>query len=851
MSHRLDETSVGGARQAARPGEALRRAEAKYRDLVEQLPLIVYIDEPNASSSNIYTSPQTTAILGYTPEDWATDPDLFTAILHPDDCERVLAEHAHAHTTGEPLRTDYRLIKRDGTVVWVHDEGTLVRDEDGAPVCLQGYMLDITGRKEREAAVRESEARVRAMLEAALDAVVTIDHAGAIVEFNVAAERVFGYERADVIGEQMVDLIVPPSQRQAHLRGLQQYLATGEGPVLGKRIEVTAMRADGSEFPIELSIVRVDGLEPPVLTASIRDIGERKKREEALLHTQAIVGSSFDAIIGHTPDGTVTSWNAAAERIFGYSADEMIGHSIAILVPSEREGDLDAVNRRLGGGELVEQFETVCVRKDGTRIEVESTLSPFMDGSGRIIGVSTISRDISARKQAELDLRRLSELNRHQAEHDGLTGLPNRGCFRKRVEQAIATADGNRLGLAVLLIDLDRFKEINDTLGHHCGDLILVELARRFESILRQSDTIARLGGDEFGMLLPQLVDSPRDVEQVLERILAALEQPFRIDELPLCVEASIGIALCPKHGTDVDLLLQRADIAMYAAKKAGVAHALYAEDIDHHDTGSLTLLSELPRAISDHELFLHYQPTIDLRTGEVTSVEALLRWRHPTRGPIPPSEFIPLAEHTGLIRSLTRFVLDEALGQNKRWEGQGHPLTVAVNLSMRNVHDPTLPSQVAELLREWDLPGARLTLEITESAIVSDPARAKSVIEQLSALGVTISIDDFGTGYTSLAYLARLALDQIKIDRSFVLNMHRDPKDAAIVRSIVTLGHDLGLEVIAEGVETKVAWDELALLGCDRIQGFYISRPLPANELSGLLRPNSKRRPSEAEAAA
>jgi diguanylate cyclase (GGDEF)-like protein/PAS domain S-box-containing protein len=577
---------------------SLRRAEAKYRDLVEQLPLIVYIDEPNASSSNIYTSPQTTAILGYTPEEWVSDPELFTKMLHPDDRERVLAEHEHAHATGEALRTDYRLIKRDGGEVWIHDEGTIVRDEDGTAVCLQGYMLDITDRK-----------------------------------------------------------------------------------------------------------------------------------------------------------------------------------------------------------------------------------------------------------QAEYELRRLAALNRHQAEHDSLTGLPNRGCFRERVEQAIAAAEGTGHGLAVLLIDLDRFKEINDTLGHHCGDLILVELARRFEWILRQSDTIARLGGDEFGMLLPHLGGSAGDVDHVLERIVAALERPFRIDELPLHVEASIGVALCPQHGSDVDLLLQRADIAMYAAKKAGVDHALYAQDIDHHDAGNLTLLSELPRAINEGELLLHYQPTLDLRSGELTSVEALIRWRHPTRGLIPPSAFIPLAEHTGLIRSLTRFVLDEALGQSKRWEKVGHRLTVAVNLSMRNLHDPTLPSQIGELLRKWDLPSNRLTLEITESAIVCDPGRAKTVVEELSALGVTISIDDFGTGYTSLAYLARLPLDQIKIDRSFVLDMHNDPSDGAIVRAIATLGHDLGLEVVAEGVETEVACDELALLGCERVQGYYISPPLPPDEVPRLLRARATSAATEAAA--
>ena len=280
-------------------------------------------------------------------------------------------------------------------------------------------------------------------------------------------------------------------------------------------------------------------------------------------------------------------------------------------------------------------------------LEVSSRV--IMEG-GRPIGVQGICRDITARKQADLELRRLSELNRHQALHDDLTGLPNRACFGEQVEHAISVADADGSQLAVLLMDLDRFKEINDTLGHRYGDLLLVELARRLESVLRRSDTVARLGGDEFGILVRQLSDSERDLDQALERILAALEQPFEADGLPLHVEASIGVARYPAHGRDVDLLLQRADVAMYVAKDTGAPHAIYDEELDRHDTASLTLLSELPRAIRNRELVLHYQPKLDIRTGELAGIEALMRWQHPTRGLITPGEFVPAAEKTGLI---------------------------------------------------------------------------------------------------------------------------------------------------------------------------------------------------------
>jgi diguanylate cyclase (GGDEF)-like protein/PAS domain S-box-containing protein len=532
-------------------------------------------------------------------------------------------------------------------------------------------------------------------------------------------------------------------------------------------------------------------------------------------------------------DEILTEVNPAFERVLGYSRDELIGSRLdAYLSPQGIEMSARASERKLSGEAAGTMFEQEFIARDGHLVMLEVS-SRVMEEDGRAIGVQGICRDITARTQADLELRRLSDLNRHQALHDSLTGLPNRVSFGQQVEHAIGVAgtDGSRL--AVLVMDLDRFKEINDTLGHRYGDLLLVELARRLESVLRRSDTVARLGGDEFGILIRQLSDSRVDLDQALERILAALDKPFEVDGLPLYVEASIGVARFPAHGWDVDLLLQRADVAMYLAKETGTPHAEYEPELDRHDAAGLALLSELPRAIRNGELVLHFQPKLDVRSGELAGAEALVRWEHPTRGLIPPGEFVPAAEKTGLIAPLTQYVLDKALGQLAEWSAAGHRLRVAVNLSMRNLHDPGMADQVARLLEKWEIPGERLTVEITESAIVSDPERAAGVIRELKALGVSISIDDFGTGYTSLASLARLAITQLKIDRSFVLNMQDDPDDAAIVRSMITLGHDLGLEVVAEGVENRAAYEQLAALGCDLVQGFWLSRPLPAAALT------------------
>ena len=433
-------------------------------------------------------------------------------------------------------------------------------------------------------------------------------------------------------------------------------------------------------------------------------------------------------------------------------------------------------------------------------------------------------------------LRRQAEENEYLALHDALTGLPNRTLFRDRVQQAILTAKREGASAAVLLMDLDRFKEINDTLGHHSGDVVLQGVGPRLRTLLRESDSVARLGGDEFAVLLPKVADAAAAVD-VAARIRATLERPFDVSGLSLETDASIGIALYPDHGTDVDTLIQRADVAMYLAKDAHTGQEVYAAEQDAYSPARLTLLAELRRALDERELVVFYHPKADLQTGRVRGVEALARWQHPERGLLPPDEFIPLAEHTGLIRALTRYVLDEALRQCSRWRQDGLELAVAVNLSGRDLLDLQLPDDVVRLLEKWNLDPTCLELEITESTILGDPARAKTVLCRLSEMGVRLAIDDFGSGYTSLAYLKRLPVDELKIDKSFVMNMISDENDAVIVRSTIDLGRNLGLGVVAEGVESAEIWDELGALGCDVAQGYFLTRPIAADALTAWLR--------------
>ena len=436
---------------------------------------------------------------------------------------------------------------------------------------------------------------------------------------------------------------------------------------------------------------------------------------------------------------------------------------------------------------------------------------------------------------ASTRLRRQAAENQHLALHDPLTDLPNRSLFHDRAQQAILASRRDQTGIALMILDLDRFKEVNDTLGHHNGDLLLQEIGARLRGGLRESDSVARLGGDEFGLLLPNVADGAEAL-MLGERVRAVLRRPFTLEGVTLDVEASIGIAIYPEHGDDVDSLLQRADVAMYLAKEDRSGCELYASDRDEYSPHRLALAAELRRALDEKELVLHYQPKADLSDGRIVAVEALVRWQHPEHGLLTPDQFVPLAEATGLIRELTLTVLDEALHQQRVWRDDGIDIRVAVNLSARDLYDLTLPASTAELLAKHDVPPTSLELEITESVIVADPMRARAILNRLSEMGVVLAIDDYGTGYSSLGYLKRLPIDEMKIDRSFVMQMADDRNDAAIVRSTVELGRNLGLKVVAEGVETAAAWAHLKALGCDFAQGYYLSKPVPAAEIAALV---------------
>ncbi|MEP6695106.1 MAG: EAL domain-containing protein [Chloroflexota bacterium] len=560
----------------------------------------------------------------------------------------------------------------------------------------------------------------------------------------------------------------------------------------------------------------------PVFEAALMRIASQRATERADASDRQLrdmLDAALDAHIVMDADGRITRWNAQAEAMFGWRHDEIVGKELAetIVPPAFREAHRQGIRHYLKTGDgpmLRRRVEMEALRKNGMMFPVELNVAPIGTADGPAF--SAFLRDISEHRQVDQQLRRL-------AMHDALTGLPNRLLLYDRAEQAFALARRTNASVALLLMDLDGFKDVNDAYGHHVGDILLQEVSIRLRDGLRESDTVARLGGDEFAVLLPDT-----DVAGAVigaKKLRASLEAPISIEGVRMPVASSVGISLFPAHGEDPLTLLRRADIAMYTAKRHGTGVALYEEGSDLEGAARLGLASDLRDALDRGELHLHYQPVIDLRTQRVSMMEALARWNHPRLGLVPPVDFIALAERAGVMPQLSSWALKAALSKARSWEARG--ISIAVNMAVSDLSDPTFPDRVRAAVEESGVTPDCLHLEVTESGVMSEPERILTCLERLRDIGVQIAIDDFGTGSSSLAYLHRLPIQACKIDRSFIRRLTTEASSVAIVRATIELAHALDLRVIAEGVEDSATLDVLKGMGCDLAQGFFIAEPI------------------------
>ena len=818
-----------------RAEHALVESEERYRNVFDYASVGIYQTTPEGDF--IAVNDTMARMLGYdSVDDLLTRNmrrDVYAEPEHRDDLIRRFGQSREKAVSHEVLWK-----RKDGSLIWVTLNAHTVHSSHGVAY-FEGFVYDITERRIAEERLAAANSQRKAVLDAATQvSIIATDPDGTITVFNSGAERMLGYAAEEMIGiRSLLDLHVAWQLEQQALGLTSEFHhAIGDFDVLSLRAAIhgheerewTYIAKGGHEVAVLVSVTAIrsdDGSITGFLHVGT-DITERKSAEETLRTQSAAITSSMDGI-GILDDRLdFTYSNDALARLFGHiEPSSIVGTNLCDLYePPEQVRFVTSILP------IVQQHgrwrgEATGMRSDGTTFPQEISLTPI-DGGGLV----AVVRDITERTYAEEQIK-------HLAYHDALTGLPNRLLFKDRVTVALSHAQRNNSRLAVLFLDLDRFKVINDSLGHNIGDQLLQEVSTRVQTCLRDSDTVARLGGDEFTILLPSLIHSD-DAAPVAQKILDAIRAPFHIEERELFTSTSIGISLYPEDASDAETLIKNADTAMYQAKEQGRDnYQLFNAYVNARALQRIALEHGLRRALNNEEFDVFFQPIVDLRTGVVTGMEALLRWNHPELGSIPPSTFIPLAESAGIMMPIGAWALRQACMRAREWQKAGFTnLSLAVNLSVTQLQSVDLVQRVRATLDETGLPPEQLELEITESTAMQSPEISVRVLGELKKLGIRISLDDFGTGHSSLAYLKRLPIDTLKIDQSFVRDIDADPNSSAIVTAIIAMAHSLRLKVIAEGVELEEQAIFLRRYGCDMMQGFLFTKPVPADEFGMLL---------------
>lgn len=804
----------------------------KRLELAQKAGLRIGLWDWDITANTVIWSDESYRQFGYTRDAFSGRVEDAVTRLHPEDRPRVEDAIRKVLQGGLQYASQYRVVRPDGSICWIDAHGVIVRNGSTHMI---GIGVDITDAKKSEQSLQESEEKYRLLLNSTAEAIYGLDLKGNCTFCNPACARLLGYQDpSHLLGRNMHALMhhtradgTPYPEQECEI-----YVAVRQGRASHVTDEVL-WRAEGTSFPAEYwsyPMYRDGELVGAVVT--FLDVSDRRQAEDALRHAEQKYRSIFEeAIVGlwqTTPDGRYLSVNPAFTRIFGYDSSRELMASITdighqVYVDPARRGDF---KRQVDAQGFVQNFEFQAYRKDGSKMWLSANAKAIRS-NGVVVRYDGSVEDITSRKVLEERVQFL-------AYYDAITGLPNRTLLQDRLSKALAGARRHREGIALLFLDIDRFKNINDSLGHSIGDLLLKEFAERLKKGVREQDTLARIGGDEFVVVQTALRDTT-DAAIAASRIMDLISDAFVVQGHSLAVTCSIGVSVFPEHGADGVALVKNADAAMYSAKEQGGNNfQFFTGDMNVRAVERLTLENHLRGSLERRDLFLAYQPQVDIATGRVTGVEALLRWRHPELGLISPDKFIPIAENSGLILPIGEWVLKTACGQLRQWQNEGlPPLSIAVNVSAVQFRQNSFLDAVKRVLEETGLPARYLELELTERILLSNAEATLSLLQELSAMGLKLSIDDFGTGYSSLGYLRQFPVHKLKIDRSFVQAMTDDPDGMVIVATIINMAKSLRLKVIAEGVETEEQMLLLKAQNCDEVQGYYFSKPLSAPEFA------------------
>jgi diguanylate cyclase (GGDEF)-like protein/PAS domain S-box-containing protein len=817
----------------------LQQSEEKYRTILESIQEGYF--EVDLTGNFTFFNDSMCRILGYPPEEMmGMNNQQYT---DKDHAKRLYKLFAEVYRTGEPAKgSDWQIIRKDGTNKIGEVLVSLQKDSSGNPIGFSGTVRDATERKQSEEALRQSEERYRTILDEMADAYFEVNVAGNYTFVNDACCRHLGYPREELIGTSFRDQMSKEELDKVY-KAFGKIYMTGK-PERG--IFYKLLRKDGTTGFAEMTGFPLRNQQGEVIgfRGVGRDITKRKQMEESLRRGEekyrTILESIQEGYFEVDLNGKFTFCNNSMSRLTGCSKEELLGMNHKQFTNEETAKEVfQAFDNVYTTGEPSKGFDWQIIRKDGVELFIETSVTLQKDSSGKPTGFKGMIRDITERKRMEQQLN-------YMATHDALTGLPNRLMFNQLLNQAIRSAQRHKRQLAVFFIDLDRFKAINDSLGHEAGDRLLKEMANRFKKSLRAVDVVGRLGGDEFVIFIEE-VEEFRQVEIVAHKLLSSAIKPMVLQGEECRVTASIGISIYPGDGSDEQTLIKNADIAMYFAKEEGKNnYQFYSKDIQSQSNERLSLETNLRSALERNELSLKYQAKVDFKTGMITGVEALLRWDNSYLGSVTPTQFIPVAEETGLIVPIGRWVMKTACAQNVAWQRQGLPsVCMAVNLSLRQLMDDKLLEDIKAALDDSGMAPNLLELEITESMLMHNPARLIAVLTNIKKMGVRLAIDDFGTGYASLAQIKNFPIDTLKVDRSFIRNLPQDSENRAITEAIIAMGKTLSLTVVAEGVETQAQEDFLRDHICDEMQGFYFSKPIAPDQFGYLLRnhdPSSKK---------